>query len=188
LNEGLDAIRRSLRFRESPEFGSLLMRVLTRMASNPNALLLFNHRAAELFNTIDSPIDSNVIGQLRARLPTSEEKDIELIARIFREADNGLVFREREFTLQLLERAHQISQECYRGVSSQLYAATVSGMRSGSPGVPFPEDTRLRDNAREVFKEIPRFTPGYDLFKDLETHAERNIARAIKEGEDLDDE
>jgi len=101
---------------------------------------------------------------------------------------NDLVFRERDFILQLLKRCQQFGEKCYRGACGDLYAAAISGTRSGTPGVPFQQDIELRDNARAALNAVPRFTPGYDLYQDLLRHAEQSIKRSYKEGEQFDDE
>jgi transcriptional regulator with XRE-family HTH domain len=178
----------ALRFREAPEFGAILIHVSTWMSSRLNAHLLFGMRAAELFSTMFVRFDDAVISHLRQWMQTADQPGLVTIARVLREGPNDLIFREKEFTLRLLERSQNFGRDCYRLVSSELYAAAISGTRSGTPGVPFQEDITLRDNARDALRSLPRFAPGYDLFQDLERHAEHSIRRSQKEAEAFDDE
>ncbi|MGD9728693.1 MAG: helix-turn-helix domain-containing protein [Bradyrhizobium sp.] len=177
-----------LRFRESPEVGTILIHVSTWMSSKPSAPFLFGMRAAELFSTMFVQFDGAVISHLGQWMQTADSAGLLTIARVLREGPNDLIFRELDFTLRLLKRSKQLGNETYRLVCGELYAAAISGMRSGTPGVPFQQDLQLRDNARSALASLPRFSPGHDLFQDLERHAEDSIKRSRKEGEAFDDE
>ncbi len=177
-----------LRFREAPEVGSILIRISTWMSSKPDAHFLFGKRAAELFSTMFAQFDVAVISHLSQWSQTADAAGLITIARVLREGSNNLIFRERDFVLRLINRSKQFGSDTYKFVCSELYAAAISGMRSGTPGVPFQQDILLRDNARAVLSSLPRFAPGYDLFQDLERHAEESIKRSLKEGEAFDDE
>ena len=164
------------------------MKVSKWMGSKENPSYLFKMRAAELFNSMFAPFDASLIAFLRDWIETADESELGVVGHILREGPHDLVFRERPFVLRYLARCHQFGAECYKKASSELFSAAVSGMRSGTPGEPFPEDLRMKEEATEALKSIPRFAPGRDLYEDLLKHAEREIRRQLKEGEAHEDE
>ena len=177
-----------LKFREASEFGKLLAKVTRWMGSKENAPHLFTMRAAELFNSMFAPFDAALIAFLRDWIETAGETELGVVGHILREGPHDLVFRERPFVLRYLARCHQFGPQCYKRASGELYSAAVSGMRSGPPGEPFPEDLRMNDEATEALKSIPRFAPGRDLYEDLLKHAEYSIRQQLKEAEAYEDE
>jgi len=190
-----------LKFREAPEFGRLLVKVSRWMASKKNAPYLFNTRSAELFNAMFAPdsragrspdseakFDAELVGFLRDWIETADEAGLEVIGQLLREGPRDLVFEERSLVLRYLERCKQFGTGRYKSACSQLYAVTVSGSRSGTPGEPFPEDLRLKEQATEALKSIARFAPGRDLYEDFLRYAEHSIRRSLKEGEAFEDE
>jgi hypothetical protein len=111
-----------------------------------------------------------------------------VVGRILREGPHDLVFRERPFVLRYLTRCHQFGAECYKRASGEVFAAAISGMRSGTPGEPFPEDLRMKEEATDALKSIPRFAPGRDLYEDLMQYAEHGIRQQLKDAEAHEDE
>ena len=62
-------------------------------------------------------------------------------------------------------------------VSSELYCTSQSGVKSGTPGEPYPQDIQCRDKAIEVLKSLPRYSVAYELYDDLRKDAEYEIKR-----------
>ena len=52
----------------------------------------------------------------------------------------------------------------------------------GSPGKPFPDDVKQRDEARKVADGLPRGSPGERFYRSLQRVAEREIERERNEG------
>jgi hypothetical protein len=190
-----------LRFREAPEFSRLLVRVSHWMSSYPEQSGLFRIRAGELFNAMFSSggnegrsdgsaakFDGELIIFLRDWVERADEAGLEVIGQVLREGPRDLPFRERTLALRYLERCNQLGAKCYKGARGQLLAAALSGTRSGTPGEPFPEDIRLRDDATEALKSIPRFAPGRDFYEDLLSYAEHSIRQQLKEAETFEEE
>jgi hypothetical protein len=177
-----------LRFRESPDFGKLLVKVSKWMGSKENAPYLFSSTSAELFNSMFAPLDGPLIAFLHDWIETADESELGVVGRILREGPHDLVFRERPFVLRYLTRCHQFGAECYKRASGEVFAAAISGMRSGTPGEPFPEDLRMKEEATDALKSIPRFAPGRDLYEDLMQYAEHGIRQQLKDAEAHEDE
>lgn len=177
-----------LKFREAAEFGMLLGKVANWMGSKENPSYLFKSRAAELFNSMFAPFDAALVAFLRDWIETADEAELGVVGHILREGAHDFVFRERSFVLRYLERCRQFGPEFYKKACGELFAAAVSGMRSGTPGEPFPEDLRMKDDATEALKSIPRFAPGRDLYEDILKYAEHSIRQQLKEAEAFEDE
>ena len=79
--------------------------------------------------------------------------------------------------------AHAIGREALERVTSSLHAATVSGVRSTTPGEPFPEDVRLEKHASEVLNSLSRWDPPFGLYTHLLRSARSGIAWQRREKE-----
>lgn len=178
-----------LKFREAENSGRLLRRVAAWLASKPDAPYLFHHRAAELFSTMFAPFDATFITFLRDWTNVAQEEELRLISCVIREAptddqmSNDFVFRESEFVVQLVEKAAKFGPECRKAVSSNIFGMAISGMRSGTPGEPFPSDLKMKERAAAMLGRLPRVSPAYDLYESLLKHAEWGISEALKERE-----
>ena len=64
---------------------------------------------------------------------------------------------------------------------SALWGATISGVRSGTPGEPFPEAVEQRDRSRQIAKQLPTGSLEEQFYSDMAESAERDIAREAKD-------
>ena len=111
-------------------------------------------------------------------MPVASEEDVLTIASILWESEsNTFVFDHRTFVETLLERANQFGQETLKSVSSELYCTSLSGVKSRTPGEPFPQDLQRLDKAIEVLKSLPRYSVTYELYDGLRKDAEHEIKR-----------
>ena len=177
-----------LKFRESTDFPKVLSRVVNWLYAHKSDSTLFRLRSAELFGAMFAPFDAGLVAVLRKLAETANETELDAIARIVGDGPSWVVLMDRGFVVELLGRCRQFGGDCSKRATSQLYGAAISGMRSGTPGMPFQKDLEMRDNAKQALQEIPRFSPGYDLYEALLRHAEEAINRAKRDGEELDDE
>ena len=76
----------------------------------------------------------------------------------------------------------------HRDLSSSLYAAALSSVRSGTPGMPFPEDLRTKEQSEAVLATLSKVDPAYGLYEDIKKHAEHGIERSLAEGRAMDEE
>jgi hypothetical protein len=175
-----------LLFRESPEFGALLRQVSQWMMSHKDDNL-FQHRAGELFNVMFKPYNAELIGFFLDWIETATPADICVISQILREGHPDFIFENRQFIIRFLDKANQYGKDLLRDASSALFGSTISGVRSGTPGEPFPQDIRMKTEAESALKEIPTFSPAYKLYEDLKKHADYNIKRSLREREAFDE-
>jgi hypothetical protein len=178
-----------LRFRESLDFMRVLREVASWLGSIDNASPMRRDRATELFATMFAPFDAEFLAFLREWLEIGKAADLQLISHILHEMPvpnqrlNDFVFRESGFVTRLLERAQQFGEECRQRVSSNLFGSAIRGLKSTTPGEPFPEDVAMKKNAEAMLKTLSRLSPAYDLYDSLRRHADWNIMQALKSRE-----
>jgi len=78
---------------------------------------------------------------------------------------------------------HPSGQEGLQRITSSLHIATISGVRSTTPGEPFPEDVRLEKHASEVLNTLSRWDPAYELYAGLLRSAKSGIEWQRREKE-----
>jgi hypothetical protein len=105
-------------------------------------------------------------------------------ATLLEEAPSQFVFDHLELVVPTLDRAEASGDEWLRRLSSAFFRIAASGMRSGTPGQPFPQDITLRDQCQEVLRRLPVGGPTYRLFRDLLKEADQNIVRAVQDDEE----
>lgn len=170
-----------LQFRESPEFTQVLRSVSGWIVTRPDAH--FRHAASELFESMFHPFDKLIVEHFGAWLETAGKGDIEVMSLLLREADEDFIFRESTFVATLLRRAKQFGKKTYETATHSLYAAATTGMRSGTPGEPFPRDLEAKQKAEALLRNLSRTSAEYQLYDLIKQHSEREITDAIREGE-----
>lgn len=174
-----------LRFRKSGVGPALMRKVAQWMKANAERKGLFNTYARELFEAMFGPLDDEVVGFLREWLQQAQREDVLLVAGIVREAGERFVFAFAPFVGELLARAKQIDQRTYELVRGELYAGAVYGMRSGTPGQPFPQDIKMKSDAEHQLSSLPTYSPAYSLYENILRNAESSIASQLADGENL---
>jgi hypothetical protein len=176
-----------LRFREAREFSAILRRVVQWMTSRDHDDFQFNEQAGQLFEAMFGLLDERILGFVADWIDVAKPAELQSIGAIFSKASEAFVFEHRALVVRLLEKADRFGKEILRRMISALYCAAIQGMRSGVPGEPFPQDITMKEEAEKALKEIPRFSPAYDLYDAVRKHAEHAIARCKQEAELFDD-
>lgn len=134
------------------------------------------------------PFDKELVDYLDEWLKTAEAGDIQILSQILSESFSDFVFEHRAFVERFLDKAHQFGKKQLDSAMGHLFRASMSGVKQGLPGEPFPQDVSMKEKAEEALKEISRFSPAFRLYDDLKKHAEQNIGRSVKSRENFDDE
>lgn len=113
---------------------------------------------------------------------------VRLISAVVREMPNTLIYDHASFVQEVLRAAQVVGGKAVETMQSAIYAASVSGMRGGTPGEPFPFDLRMEKCAKEVLVTLSRFDPAYQLYTWLLAHAQEDIARQLRQKEAMDAE
>jgi transcriptional regulator with XRE-family HTH domain len=132
--------------------------------------------------------DQGFLDLLVAWMAGGNDRHTQVVAAVLREAQNDVIFDYHHFVRDVISAAQAIGPEAAERVSSSLFAATSSGVRSTSPGEPFPEDVRLEKHASEVLSTLSRWDPVFELFTQLLRSAKTSIAWQRREKEAMDAE
>ena len=111
-----------------------------------------------------------------------------VLAAVLREVPASFVFSEQTFVRHSLSSARSLGKSVHDDVQSSLYAAAIGGMRSGTPGEPFPADIQRKEQAEEILTMLSKTDPAYPLYDNIREEAERCINRQIAEGKAMDEE
>ncbi len=76
---------------------------------------------------------------------------------------------------ELLEQADAISSDCFAAAAGKLHTAVMSGVKSGTPGKPFPKDLQQRDRSQQVAESFPPGTPTHRFYFSLVKSAQSSI-------------
>lgn len=156
---------------------------LSKEEEDESVLVWFGH----LIKTLCKPYDQSFVEFLRRWTENGGRNHAAIVIRILREAPNTFVFQHQEFVIEFLRTTRSYSPELLKPAISALYSSAVGGMRSGTPGEPFPRDIEMRDRASVVLTGLTRFDPAYVLYADIRKHALVDIEHQIQEGLVLDE-
>ncbi|MDE0182647.1 MAG: restriction endonuclease [Caldilineaceae bacterium] len=109
---------------------------------------------------------------------------IQSAAHLVSRAQPEFVFKNVEFTANLLERAHAAGSDCYQSVDQSLERIALSGARFGTPGQPRSQDVAIRDQASEVKSQFDAGSPPYRFYNSLSESAEASIRRQLLKDEE----
>ena len=139
------------------------------------------YRFGQLIEGLCAPFDGRFVAVLETWIGSGGVERLKLVLPILRETATDFVFKHEDFVLRLFRRAKSYGPEQLRDLRSTLFASAAFGLRSGTPGEPFPQDLSLRDSAGKVVQKLGRFDPAYTFFGDLIKHAEREIEAQHRE-------
>lgn len=177
-----------LRFRESEDFALVLRQISQWITAWPDGDFQFEYYAGELFDTMFSPMDDELLTFLEDWIDAGSARDIRLISRIFSDGQSTFVFENRAFVTRFLDKANQYGVEVLETAIGALFSSVISGVISSHPGEPAPRDVNIRDEAEKALQVIPRFSPARRLYENLKKHAEERIEQSIRERETFEDE
>lgn len=147
----------------------------------------FQHPATHLFDAMFLGDAEHLIDFFEPQMDTAGPLELELLSALLREVHFKFVLRRTDFVIRYLERCAQFDRDLVDQVSQRLYAAATSGMYSGMPGEPMPRDLETRDLAKAILDRLSPMSPAWELYDWICDHADRNIERARREGELMDD-
>lgn len=111
-----------------------------------------------------------------------------LVARVLQESQPTLIYEHSKFIRDILNAAELICEDALDEIRSAIAAATLSGIRGGTPGEPFPEDLRMEQHCEQMLASLSRAEPAFDLYDGLLKDARYAIARQRKSREALEEE
>lgn len=188
--EGLDSIRGyqalpytwdyALRIRNTPSFLASLSGILAWIADKLDSWLR-RKLGADLFGAVAAKYDNQVLDLLREALFAGTENSVRAVAAVLQEAPRTFIWDEPDFVRVALSAADQLGDDMRREMAGALWSATISGVRSGTPGEPFPETVEQRDRSRAVATDLPAGSIVRQFYTDIAKSAERDIQREAED-------
>lgn len=171
--------------------GVMLMRDFLKWAVGKQAGEDFSGSIGSYVLGLCGSLDAQVQELLLEVLTVGAESNVDVVASVLGCAHQEFVIQETKFVRTVLSHAEMLGQEAVKDISAALWAATVSGGRSGSIGEPFAADLRLKEHCESVLKGVSKLDPSHSLYSSLLDFAQENIDRQAKEKlamqEDSDD-
>jgi hypothetical protein len=94
----------------------------------------------------------------------------------------------RGFVARVLKAARSVGRKAHNDLFSATFVASVSGVRSGTPGQPFGFDLKLKAMSEQRLALLAKSDPAFELYRELRNHAAREIERQLEEGRRMDEE
>lgn len=144
------------------------------------------HHAPDLFRETAQHVDREVrallLDALRSGLPHERRAAAVLLGSV----DGDLVWQDPAFVGEVLRTAAEDSNELLQVVGGSLHSAVATGVRTTSPGKPYPEDTEIRDNAARVITTLEQGSVEDRFYRSLRESAERRIEWSVREDTEPD--
>ncbi len=174
--DGLEAIS------SNPNYLDQLRRVRDR-ALYPTSTNRFY--LPRLFAAMSSGFSPLCLAVLDEWIESDDVDRITGVGLLVREAPRGFVFSSTDFVSILIEKSYAAGPDCYRSVKSGLFSSAALGGKHGAPGQPMVEDTKLRDQAKEVSSRFQRGSLTQRFYLSLAEYAEEQIRDDLAEDEEL---
>jgi hypothetical protein len=124
-----------------------------------------------------------VIEDLRDWTRSGNRERLEIVAALLSRAPHSFVFSQRQFVVELLERAAAIGQDCLDTNCESVGSSAMLRSRQGVFGEPFAEDVEQERESTAAAAVVSRASPAWKFFDDLRRNAESNI-RWKQQGEE----
>lgn len=167
-----------LRVRDSDTFGAALQGIVAWIADHSDSWVR-REMGGEVFAEVAVSYDKNVVAVLRNALANEREDITRAVAAVIRKAPRTFIWDEVDFVRTALHCAARFGDRSRREMTGALYAATAFGIRSGTPGQPYPEDVEQRDRSREIADQLARGSIEEQFYRDMAKSAEESIAREM---------
>jgi transcriptional regulator with XRE-family HTH domain len=162
------------RFEADQQYGGLLRRVHRWMASSVQSWRR-QHAGSELFALIAGSFGQEALGVLQEALASGDTAQVKAVGSILRNAPRTLLWDQVDFISLALRIAQQYGHDTLQAVGGGLHALAITGMRHGTPGQPFAEDTEQREKSAEILAQLPRKSVEAEFYQALVESAEHNI-------------
>lgn len=174
-----------LGFRDQPDFSRHVAAIVMWLRSRKDWVA--RDSTAVLFSSACGTYDDVTLTALGPHLFSSDPEEAEAASALLRKAPRTFVFAQASFVARLLAHANSLGKETLEAVGGDLWSAAISGVKHGTPGQPFPEDTEMAATAAAQLAALPKGSPAWDFYAGLKRHAEAEIQRAKRDRPEFDD-
>lgn len=180
---GLYDHRTHLNFRDSPDLPRYLLRIREWILKTLHSRSVVGCEP-QLYAAVAGEFDQIVVTDLETWVRSSDADKLTVVGRILAESPPSFVFDQREFVVDLLDRASLVGEDCVEQLISALWSAAAAGVRRGTAGSPFPQDLNRRDLSDKVLAHVSQVSPAWRLYYTLKLDAQLDIRRK----QQMDDE
>lgn len=170
-----------LRVRETSDFLPSLSGILAWIAQGIDSWRR-RKMGANLFAAVAAGYDTQVVELLANALASGTEEMVLAVVAVLHEAPRTFIWDRPDFVRMALHVADRLGENVLRDMVGALWSATISGIRSGTPGEPFPETIEQRDRSRDMANNLPAGSIEKRFYTDMAKSADRDILH------DLDDD
>ena len=167
--------------------GPALFRGLLDWALGRAGEYMFSYRFAALVQSLCSPFNAACVATMEEWFAGGTAEHVKVIVSILRDSDSRFIYNNEGFIARLLKAARSIGIKEHRDLSTAIFAASTSGMRSGTPGQPFEFDVQLKTMAEQRLAHLTKSDPTFELYRSLRDHASRDIKIQLEEGRIMDE-
>ncbi|GAA5216604.1 hypothetical protein [Streptomyces thinghirensis] len=160
-------------FRDHDDFPDLLRQIRDWLAADPESARR-RYLGAHIFGLVAGPYDARVTDVIDEYLDDSDPVKIRVAAAMLSKAPRTLVW-DVGFVRRCLRAADRHGDASLKRVRGALHAASISGMRSGTPGQPYPEDVEQHTKATELVEGCARGSVEEQFYRDLADFALHRI-------------
>ncbi|MCT9011625.1 ATP-binding protein [Streptomyces rhizosphaerihabitans] len=166
-------------FRDHEEFQALLRQICEWLAADPDSAWK-NFVGADVFALVAGSYDEQVTAVMDEYLSDADPTKVKVVATILRKAPRELVW-DPEFVRRCLRAADSNGDESLNRMKSSLHAAVITGMRSTSPGQPYPEDIEQRAKATALADTCRKGSVEEQFYRALAESAQERIQQEVRE-------
>ncbi len=141
----------------------------------------------KLFKAISDNYSTVSLDILVEWVESSDQKKIQIVARLLREAPTSFLYDNLGFVVKLLEAANNISQECYRNVSSNMFSLVYAGGMTRTVGQPSHKHVHMKEKVSELLKNIDKSSVAYRFYSDILEHAKKELENEIISDAEIDE-
>lgn len=167
----------TLDLRQHPAFIDLLRQTLVWLGSSSSWQR--RYYGPEVFAAAAGPFDESIRSLLLDIVRSGDPSIANASAHVLANAPNDQVLDEVNFASDILDAAAAVDPETLQAVRSALPTSTLTGARWGTPGQPYPEDVRLRDECALIASGLPPRSQAAAFYRDLSEAAARDVDREI---------
>jgi hypothetical protein len=141
---------------------------------------IWRHFGPQLFMLLTDDMKAAAgIQLLEEWLTLDDARYLKATSTILREVESSFLFEHKDFIATLLNRAAAAGAETHNSVVSDLMACAASGIRTGVPGRPMPQDETLRNEAQSAALEFSKGSPPERFYRRVAEYAHNEIERQL---------
>jgi DNA-binding transcriptional ArsR family regulator len=173
------AWHRPLVLRQHPEFLTILRELLAWLGDGSSWRRRMHGQ--QIFMAAVGTFDEPVFSLLLETLRTGGEAASGAVSIAISSGSPTLVFDDVKFVCDIVDVAARLGPVSLQKIRGALHSSAVTGTRWGTPGQPYAEDIRLRDECAVIAAQLPIGSPGAQFYLDLSEAGERSVAAELKD-------